>query len=68
MDSSPSEEIKQIRHELGRQAGFSVRRIFAELRNQRQTSARKYVEALTTSTVESAPTNSVNRSGESGGI
>ena len=65
MNSSPTEEIKQIRHELGRQAGFSVSRIFADLRYQRQNSARKYIEALTTHAVESAANNCVDRSGES---
>jgi signal recognition particle subunit SEC65 len=71
MNSKPTEEIKQIRHELGRQAEFSVHRIFADLRNPRQSSERKYINAVATGTTKNAANNSVNnsvnRSGESGG-
>ena len=65
MNSNPTEEIKQIRHELGRQAEFSVHRIFAELRIQRQSSGRKYVDAGISGTTETAANNCVNRSGDS---
>ncbi len=54
MNSNPTEEIKQIRHELGRQAEFSVQRIFADLRIQRQSSGRKYVDAVSPRTTENA--------------
>ena len=67
MNSNPTEEIKQIRHELGRQAEFSVHRIFADLRNQRQSSGRKYINAVATGITRNAANNCVNRSGESGG-
>ncbi len=65
MNSNPTEEIKRIRHELGRQAEFSVHRIFADLRIQRRSSGRKYIDAVATGTAENAANNSVNRSGES---
>ena len=54
MNSKPTEEIKQIRHELGRQAEFSVHRIFADLRNPRQSSERKYINAVATGTTKNA--------------
>jgi hypothetical protein len=44
MISNPIDEIKRIRHTLGAEAGFDVRRIFAELREQQRTSSRKYVD------------------------
>lgn len=65
MSSNPTEEIKKIRHELGCQAEYSVSRIFAELRIQRQSSGRRYLETVTTATPEVAANNRVNRSGES---
>ena len=54
MNSNPTEEIKQIRHELGRQAEFSVHRIFADLRIQRQSSDREHIEAVAIGTKENA--------------
>ncbi|MEZ6033323.1 MAG: hypothetical protein R3C17_09535 [Planctomycetaceae bacterium] len=65
MNSNPTEEIKQIRHELGRQAEFSVHRIFADLRIQRQSSGRKYVDAVSPGTPENAANKPMQRNGGS---
>ncbi|REJ91053.1 MAG: hypothetical protein DWQ34_16135 [Planctomycetota bacterium] len=35
----------QIRHRLGAEVGFDVRRIFADLREQQRTSRRTYLDA-----------------------
>ena len=64
MNSNPTEEIKQIRHELGRQAEFSVRRIFADLRIQRQSSGRKYVDAVSPGTPANAANKAMQRNGD----
>ena len=40
---NPIEEIKQIRHQLGANAGFDIHRIFAELRASQAASGRSYI-------------------------
>lgn len=44
MPPNPIDEIKQIRHQLGADAGFDIHRIFAELRASQASSGRSYVE------------------------
>ena len=60
MTLSPIDEIKQIRHKLGADAGFDVSRIFADLREQHRTSSRTYVD--TSNTI--ADNHAIDRSGE----
>ncbi len=43
MTPNPIDEIKQIRHQLGAEAGFDIHRIFAELRESQASSGRTYV-------------------------
>lgn len=42
MTQNPIEEMKQIRHQLGAEAGFDVHRIFQQLRDQQAVSNRTY--------------------------
>jgi len=44
MAPNPIDEIKQIRHQLGADAGFDIHRVFAELRQLQATSGRSYVD------------------------
>lgn len=41
---NPIEEIKAIRHRLGADAGYDIHRVFAELRDARESSGRSYVD------------------------
>ncbi len=41
---NPIEEIKEIRHQLGADAGFDIHRIFADLRASQASSGRSYVQ------------------------
>lgn len=43
METHPIDEIKRIRHELGAEAGFDVRRIFDQLRSRQANSGQNYV-------------------------
>ena len=40
----PIEEIKEIRHQLGADAGYDIHRIFAKLRDAQASSNRSYVD------------------------
>ena len=42
MTPNPIEEIKQIRHQLGAEAGFDVHQVFQQLREQQAVSHRTY--------------------------
>jgi len=42
--SNPIDEIKRIRHQLGADADYDVRRVFAELRELQATSGRSYAQ------------------------
>lgn len=44
MIPNPIEEIKRICHQLGANADYDIRRIFAELLEAKATSNRNYVE------------------------
>jgi len=46
MKPNPIEEIKQIRHQLGSEAGFDVHCIFEQLREQQTVSGRTYLSVL----------------------
>ncbi len=41
---NPIDEIKRIRHQLGADVDYDVRRVFAELRELQETSGRSYVQ------------------------
>lgn len=41
---NPIDEIKRIRHQLGADVDYDVRRVFAELRELQATSSRSYVQ------------------------
>lgn len=43
MPPNPIDEIKQIRHQLGAEAGFDVHSIFEQLREQHAVSDRTYL-------------------------
>jgi|GEM_PF-4169739 len=63
METNPIDEIRKIRHELGRQAGFSVRQIFVDLQKQRQGSMHSYIDPAAIVTVQTAANEAIQGSG-----
>jgi len=63
MTQNPIDEIKQIRHQLGADAGFDIHRIFEDLRATQASSGRSYVQH---SPRRVSYNNAMHRSGEAG--
>lgn len=63
MMPNPIDEIKQIRHQLGADAGFDIHRIFADLRATQASSGRSYVQHSPRRVPDN---NAMHRSGEGG--